>query len=447
MILIRNFILVGFLLLGNLTFSQQVIDQIIAVVGDETILKSEIEAQVIQMKSQGYVSDIDLNCEVLEEMLFQKLLLKQAINDSIDVTVAEVDNELNRRLGVFINQLGSEQRLEEYYGKSILDIKTEFRTMIKEQLLTQRMQQELTMNVKITPSEVKSYFKRIPEDSLPELPSSYQLQQIVIYPKISKEEKEKCLTRINQYRERILSGDDFSTLAVLYSDDPGSSPQGGELGFVSRTDLVPEFASAAFNLQNPDDVSRVVETEFGYHILQLIEKKGNLVNVRHILVTPKTDRESENMAKLELENIRIKLMADSIQFETAASEYSEDEMSANSGGNMVNQMTGESWFDESELDPLASSVIRQMSTGEVSKVIKTRDYRGKTVYKIYKLKRKVERHIANINDDYTYFQNLALEEKKADEIKDWIEKSLESTYVRIDSSYLNCRFKYADWIK
>jgi peptidyl-prolyl cis-trans isomerase SurA len=447
MILIRNFILVGFLLLGNLTFSQQVIDQIIAVVGDETILKSEIETQVIQMKSQGYVSDIDLNCEVLEEMLFQKLLLKQAINDSIDVTVAEVDNELNRRLGVFINQLGSEQRLEEYYGKSILDIKTEFRTMIKEQLLTQRMQQELTMNVKITPSEVKSYFKRIPEDSLPELPSSYQLQQIVIYPKISKEEKEKCLTRINQYRERILSGDDFSTLAVLYSDDPGSSPQGGELGFVSRTDLVPEFASAAFNLQNPDDVSRVVETEFGYHILQLIEKKGNLVNVRHILVTPKTDRESENMAKLELENIRIKLMADSIQFETAASEYSEDEMSANSGGNMVNQMTGESWFDESELDPLASSVIRQMSTGEVSKVIKTRDYRGKTVYKIYKLKRKVERHIANINDDYTYFQNLALEEKKADEIKDWIEKSLESTYVRIDSSYLNCRFKYADWIK
>lgn len=443
----KKILVLCFVLIAGQGFSQQLIDQIVAVVGDEIILESEIEAQAIQLRSQGYVGNRDVNCEVLEEMLFQKLLLLQAQVDSIEVTYAEVDGELSRRLGVFINQLGSEQKLEEYYGKSISDIKSEFREMIREQLLTQRMQQQLTVDVSLTPSEVKKFFNKIPEDSIPFLPATYQIKQIAVYPKVSEEERERCERVINEYRDRIINGDDFSTLAVLYSDDPGSSPAGGELGFVSRTDLVPEFAAAAFNLQSTDDVSRVVETEFGYHILQLIERRGNLVNVRHILVTPKTGRSSENQAKADLELVREKVLADSLSFEDAAAEYSEDEMSANSGGTMQNMQTGKIWFNEDQLDPLAKDVLKRLKPGELSKVIKTRDMRGKMVYKFFKLERKIEAHQANLKDDYQRFQETAIAEKKQKKIQSWTTETLETTYVRVDSSYVNCKFEYADWAK
>lgn len=444
---IKSSLFIVLMLVSGSLFSQQVVDQIVAVVGDEIILESEIEAQAIQLQSQGYFSSRDINCEVLEEMLFQKLLLKQAQLDSIEVTLAEVDNELNRRLGIFINQLGSEQKLEEYYGKSIIDIKTDFRDMIREQMLTQRMQQQLTADVNVTPTEVRKFFKRIPEDSVPFLPSTYQIKQIVVYPKVSQDEQDRCKRVVDEYRERVLNGDDFSTIAILYSDDPGSAPAGGELGFVSRTDLVPEFAAAAFNLKEAGDISRVVKTEFGYHIMQLIERKGNLVNVRHILVTPRTDRSSENMAKQELEDIRTKVLADSLSFEDAAETYSEDEFSANSGGTVMNQQTGKTWFEENQLDPLAKDVIKNMQTGEVSKVVKTRDMRGKSVYKFYKLEKKIAAHKANLNDDYQRFQEATLSEKKQNVTEEWIINTLETTYVRIDSSYMNCKFEYADWIK
>ncbi len=444
---IKSSLLIGFVLVSGTLFSQQVVDQIVAVVGDEIILESEIEAQAIQLRSQGYFSNRDVNCEVLEEMLFQKLLLRQAQADSIEVTLAEVDNELDRRLGIFINQLGSEQKLEEYYGKTMLEIKTDFRDMIREQMLTQRMQQQLTADINVTPTEVRKFFKRIPEDSVPFLPASYQIKQIAIYPKVSEKEQERCKRVINEYRDRVLNGDDFSTLAILYSDDPGSAPAGGELGFVARTDLVPEFAAAAFNLKETGDVSRVVKTEFGYHIMQLIERKGNLVNVRHILVTPRTDRSSENMAKQELEDIRTKVLADSLSFEDAAEIYSEDEYSANSGGTVMNQQTGKTWFEENQLDPLAKDVIKNLQPGEISKLVKTRDMRGKSVYKFYKLEKKIEAHTANLNDDYQRFQEATLAEKKQKETEQWIKETLETTYVRIDSSYMNCKFEYADWIK
>ncbi len=445
--IIKKSLLFGFVFIVGQGFSQQLIDQIVAVVGDEIILESEIEAQAIQLQSQGYMADRDVNCEVLEEMLFQKLLLLQAQLDSVEITSGEVDGELSRRLSVFINQLGSEQKLEEYYGKSISEIKSEFRDMIREQLLTQRMQQQLTSDVSMTPSEVKKFFNKIPVDSIPYLPATYQIKQIAIYPKVSEEERERCKLVINKYRDRVLNGDDFATLAVLYSDDPGSSPAGGELGFVSRTDLVPEFAAAAFNLKSTDDVSRVVETEFGYHILQLIERRGNLVNVRHILVTPRTGRSSENEAKSDLETVREKVLADSISFEDAAAEYSEDEISANSGGTMQNMQTGKTWFTEDELDPLARDVLKQLKPSAISKIVKTRDMRGKSVYKFFKLERKIEAHKANIKDDYQRFQEIAIAEKKQKSIQNWIEETIETTYVRIDSSYMNCQFEYADWVK
>jgi peptidyl-prolyl cis-trans isomerase SurA len=425
--------------------AQNVIDQVIAVVGDEPILKSEIETQALQMQSQGYISEGDINCELLEEMLFQKLLLKQAKQDSIEITSAEVDNELNRRLGVFIRRLGSEQKLEEYYQKSIPEIKADFRDMIKEQMLTQRMQQQITSDVSMTPAEVREYFNNIPEDSLPLIPTSYTLKQIVMYPKVSDEEKQRCRKKISEMRDRILDGENFSTLAVLYSDDPGSAAKGGELGFVSRTDLVPEFASTAFDLEPEDTVSRIIETEFGFHILKLIEKKGNLVNVRHILVTPRTGVEEQRETRKILQDIRGKIIADSISFEEAAETYSEDESTASSGGTMMNMQTGKTTFAANELDPLARDVIEELEPGELSKVIKTRDARGKPVLKFFKLQKKVPQHQANMKDDYQRYQEEALAKKKQNVINDWINRQLKSTYVKIDDSYQGCEFKYADW--
>lgn len=443
--IIRKILVFVLVVFSAQLMAQKVIEQVVAVVGDEPILESEVETQVMQMKSQGYVSETDLNCEILEELMFQKLLLKQAKQDSIEVSSAEVDNELDRRLSVFIRQLGSEKQLEEYYQKSIPEIKEDFREMIKEQMLTQRMQEQLTSDVSMTPAEVREYFNRIPEDSLPEIPTTYSLKQITMYPKVSEEEKERCLTKIQGMRERILDGESFSTLAVLYSDDPGSAAKGGELGFVSRTDLVPEFASTAFDMKPEDTVSRIIETEFGYHVLKLIERKGNMVNVRHILVTPRTGREEQNETRLELQEIRSKILSDSLSFEKAAELYSEDENTANNGGTMMNMETGKTSFMGSDLDPQARDVVEGLDVGELSEVIKTRDYRGKPVLKFFKLQKKTKQHKANLKDDYQRYYDEALEKKKQKLIEEWVKRQLKSTYVRVDASYQGCEFQYADW--
>ncbi len=443
--IIRKILVFVLVVFSAQLMAQKVIEQVVAVVGDEPILESEIETQVMQMKSQGYVSETDLNCEILEELMFQKLLLKQAKQDSIEVGSSEVDNELDRRLSVFIRQLGSEQQLEEYYQKSVSEIKEDFREMIKEQMLTQRMQEQLTSDVSMTPAEVREYFNRIPEDSLPEIPTTYSLKQIAMYPKVSEEEKERCLTKIQGLRERILDGEDFSTLAVLYSDDPGSAAKGGELGFVSRSDLVPEFASTAFDMKPEDTVSRIIETEFGFHVLKLIERKGNMVNVRHILVTPRTGREEQKETRLELQEIRSKILSDSLSFEKAAELYSEDENTANNGGTMMNMETGKTSFVASDLDPQVRDVVENLDVNQLSEVINTRDYRGKPVLKFFKLQKKTEQHKANLKDDYQRYYDEALEKKKQKLITEWVKRQLKSTYVRVDSSYQGCEFQYADW--
>ncbi|HPD24522.1 MAG TPA: peptidylprolyl isomerase, partial [Bacteroidales bacterium] len=269
-----------------------VIDQIVAKVGNEIILKSDIENQYYQVLAQGYVEEEDLRCEVLEELLFQKLLYLQAKADSIQVTDREVESELDRRLSIFITQYGSEEKLEEYFGKSISEIKSDFRELIREQMMTQKVQQKLTSDIKVSPSDVRMFYESLPKDELPVIQGYYEFSEIVIVPKITKEEKEKTIEKLNNIRERIIQGESFATMAILYSEDPGSASKGGELGFVSRTDLVPEFSAVAFNLTSTNDVSRVVETEYGFHIIQLIERKGNLMNFRHILITPKPDDKS-----------------------------------------------------------------------------------------------------------------------------------------------------------
>ncbi|MDA3819165.1 MAG: peptidylprolyl isomerase, partial [Candidatus Delongbacteria bacterium] len=333
----------------------------------------------------------------------------------------------------------------EYYQKTIPEIKSDFREMIKEQMLTQRMQQQLTNDINVTPAEVRQHFNSIREDSIPVVPATYRIKQIAIYPKVSEKEKQRCLDKINELRDRILDGENFNTLAVLYSDDPGSAQKGGELGFVNRTDLVPEFASIAFDMDEDDPVSRVVETEFGYHILKLIERKGNQVNVRHILISPKTGSEAQQQAKKELRNIRAQILADSLSFEKAAEVYSEDENTKNSGGTVMNPQTGETQLEASDLDPLVRSDIENLDEGEIPDVIRTRDERGKTVYKLFKLDKKTEKHTANLKQDYQRYKDITLNKMKEKVIQKWIENQLNQTYVHIEPAYQNCEFQYTNW--
>ncbi|MDY0161231.1 MAG: peptidylprolyl isomerase [Bacteroidales bacterium] len=432
----------------QLIHSQEVIDQIVAIVGNQPILKSDIENQYIQMISQGYYgTSVDLKCEILEDLLFQKLLLIQAQKDSIEVGNKEVESELNRRLSVFINQVGSEQKLEEYYGKSIVQIKEEFRSIIKDQLLTQRMQAKLTEDVEITPSEVKSYYEDLHPDSIPIIEESYELSQIVKIPGISEQEKNNCISKLEEIRDRIINGEKFSTMAILYSQDPGSASKGGELGFVSRTDLVPEFSAVAFSLTNTEDVSRIVKTDFGYHIIQLIERKGEMVNIRHILIVPETDQMAIDSLKNELSKIREKILSDSVSFEDAAELYSDDEETSQNNGKIMNPYTGSGKFTPDMLDVPTNRIIKKLQEGEISNPFVTTDQQGKTVVKIIKIDQKVTEHLATIEEDYQELYEYALNLEQQKTVKKWIKDRVEKTYIKIDESYKGCEFIYADWNK
>lgn len=434
-------------LISYVSISQEVIDQVIAIVGNEVILKSDIENQYIQIMSQGYNPDAsDLKCDILEELMFQKLLYLQSVKDSVVVTDKEVETELDRRLGVFINQLGSESKLEEFYGKSINEIKSDFRGIIKEQLLTQRVQSSLTANVKVTPSEVKTFFESIPKDSIPFVEAYYELSEIVISPVIGKAEKDATIEKLNGIRERILNGESFATLAILYSEDPGSSSKGGELGFVSRTDLVPEFASVAFNLTSTEDVSRVVETEYGFHIIQLIEKKGNMMNFRHILLTPSVSIDQIQAAETKAEEVYNLIATDSLTFDMAVKTYSDGDSKYNNG-KVMNPYYGNTKLSDDFVDPYTRKAVAGLKPGEYSKPFLAANSKGIKVMKIVRLDVRVDSHVANLKDDYQEIQQYALQKENQKVIEKWINNKLESTYIKIDGSYSNCDFKFGDWYK
>lgn len=421
-----------------------VVDEIVAIVGNKPILKSDIENQKLQLEAQGYFASGDIRCEILEELLFQKLLLNQAMLDSIEVSAKEVNAEIDRRLRYFVNQIGSEEKLEEFYNKSIPEIKEEFRILIRDQLLTQRMQGELTADISVTPSEVKKFFNKLPVDSLPLVNTEIELNQIVLSPDIKNTEILAVKERLEEFRKRISSGESFTTLAALYSEDPGSSAKGGELGFVGRGDLVPEFAAVAFNLKGKE-VSRIVKTEFGYHIIQLIEKKGELINVRHILLKPKVSAEAMSNALTKLDSIKTLIEKDSISFKNACWKFSDDQDTRANGGLMINPMTGSSKFEIADLDPAVYRAVKDLNINEISEPFKTKDKNNYDVYKIVQLKSKTSPHKANLEDDYQLIQDIALAEKQQKFMDKWVVQKKESTYIRIKDEYKNCDFQLTDW--
>lgn len=423
--------------------NNEVLDQIVAIVGDEIVLSSQVRERELQMKEAGVTIDEEAKCQIVEELLFTKMLLNQAAKDSIFVSEQQVDYEMNRRMRFFISQFGSQEKMERFYGKSIIELKSELRPMVEEQLLVQQMQQSLTAEIKVTPSEVRTFFDKLPKDSLPYIDSEVSLAQIVKEPPISKEEITRVKEKLNGLLKRVREGEDFGTLAFLYSEDPGSSRENGELGFMTRDMLVPEFSRVLFNMQ-PGEVSEIVETPFGYHIIQMIEKRGQEVNSRHILIKPKVKAEDLYEAKLYLDSIYNVLQAnDTITFEEMAELVSDDKDTRNNGGVMINPMTGTSRFQMDELskiDPSLFFVIGQLKAGEISKPESATLQDGTKVYRIIKVNEVTEPHVANMQQDYQRLQSLAKVEKENTVMGEWVNDNINSYYIKIDEQYQSCPF-------
>ncbi|MDD3877809.1 MAG: peptidylprolyl isomerase, partial [Bacteroidales bacterium] len=370
--------------LFSYTASQaQVIDRIIAVVGKDIILKSDIESQFLQYRAQG-IQDAGLNCDIFEELLTQKLLLQQAYVDSIEISESQIESEMDRRLRYFISQIGSQEKLEAYYNKSINEIKADFKPLIQEQMLVQQVQSKIIDNIKITPSEVRRFFNALPPDSLPLISSEVEIGHIVKIPEISQAIKDETRQRLNTYRERIVNGADFTALAVMYSDDPGSARKGGELGFFNRGELYPEYETVAFGLA-AGEISPIVETKAGFHIIQLIERRGERINTRHILLQPRPSVEDIAKAKNTLDSVYDAITAGSLTFEEAVIQYSDDP-SKNNAGIIVNPNSLSSKFETSDLEPSVFFVVDKMILGEISNPVPMRTEEGLQAYRILYLK-------------------------------------------------------------
>lgn len=416
------------------------IDDVVGVVGKQTVLLSDIENELERLSGQGMVANDDSRCIVLEELLFQRLLVNQADLDSMQVSDAQVNAELENRMRYYIQQAGSEQKLEAFMGKSISELKEDFRDDLRRVLLARNMQSKITGDIKVTPSEVRTFFNAFPQDSLPFIDAEIEIAQIVRKAPVNPDERQMVLDKMEKLRQRIIDGEDFAAMAVLYSED-GSAPMGGELGFKYRSELVPEFAAAAFSLKGKE-VSQVIESQYGFHIVQLISRKGEQANVRHILMSPKIRTVDFQIASSFLDSIKSEISSGKIDFAAAAQKYSDDEESKNNNGNVVNMATGTTRFTNDELDPGLFFVLDKMKVGDISVPVKYQTMDGKQAYRIILLKTRTSPHRANLKEDYQRIQAVAVQNKQNKVLSDWVKKKQAVTYVKVDEKYRNCKFRY-----
>ena len=423
-------------------------EEVAWVVGDEPIYKSEIEEQYMQMQYEKTPIDGNPYCVIPERIAIDKLFLHQAKIDTVQVQDAMVMQQAESRINFFIANLGSKEKVEEYFRKPLPELKEQMIDVIRNQYTIQEVQRTLTKNVKATPADVRKYFTSLPADSVPYIPQQVEVQMLSLNPVIPQQEIDDVKARLRDYTNRINSGEsEFSTLAILYSED-GSSMYGGEIGFKSRSELVPEFASVAFNLNDPKKVSKIVETEFGYHIIQLIEKRGDRINVRHILLRPKVSDKDLTEAVTRLDSIRKDIVAKKFSFEDATQYISQDKDTKNNKGIMVNKRTGNTKFEMADLPQEMAKVVDKMKEGEISEPFIMMDpSRNKQIVVIAKLTRRIDGHKANLSDDYQTLKGMYENNKKAKIIDDWVKKKQKETYVRIEDGWRNCEFKYDGWLK
>ncbi len=442
-----------FVLIASAVGAQNnVIDEVVWVVGDEAILKSDVENERLNAQYENRRFDGDPYCVIPEELAVQKLFLHQAEIDSVEVSDQEVLQRVEQRTSWLIDQFGSKEKLEEYYNKSYTQIREMLRDNIREGMRVQQMQQKIIGDIKLTPAEVRNYFSKLPKDSIPFVPTQVEVQIIELMPKISEKEIERVKAQLREYADRVNKGEtSFSILARFYSQDPGTAARGGEGGFTGRGELVPEFANVVFNLTDPKKVSKVFETEFGYHIAQLIEKRGDRVNYRHILLRPEVDKKDIDAALARLDSIGDDIRKAKFSFDDAATWLSQDKDTRNNHGLLANPQNSTSRFEMQQLASLISQdvakVVEKMQIGEISKAFTMINSKGKEVCAIVKLKNRIDGHKATITEDYQRLKSMVTAKRSEEKIQKWIVEKQKNTYVRINPTWRNCDFKYPGWIK
>ena len=430
-----------------------VIDEVIWVVGDEAILKSDVEAARLDF---GASINGNPYCVIPEQLAIQKLFLHQAQLDSIEVAASSINPYVESRLNELVMRAGSKEKLEEYYHKTMTQIREMMFESVKEQETVKKVRAKLTENIKVTPAEVRRYFKDLPEDSLPWIPAQVEVQIVTLQPLIPQEEIDRVKEELRDYTERINSGESsFSTLAILYSEDPGSARYGGEMDYTGRGMLDPAFANVAFSLSDPSKVSKIVESEFGFHIIQLIDKRGDKVKVRHILRKPRLDQKNIDEALMRLDSIAEDIRVGKFTFEEAAAYISDDKDTRNNHGLMTNvkadETTGEyvrtSRFQLQDLPQEVAKVVSGMNTGEISKPFTMINSKGKEVCAIVKLKSQIQAHKASMAEDFQVLKNVVLNKRQEEKINEWIKEKQKTTYVRINEDWRDCDFEYPGWVK
>lgn len=437
-------------------FSQSanhVIDEVIWVVGDEAILRSDVETARLE-----FGANISGNpyCVIPEQLAIQKLFLHQAQLDSVDIPASNVSANVEERLNQLIMRAGSKEKLEEYYHKTMTQLREMLFESTKEQYTVQKVRENLTSDIKVTPAEVRRYFKDVPQDSLPWIPAQVEVQIITMQPRIPQEEIDRVKDELREYTERVNSGESsFSTLAILYSEDPGTARYGGELDYTGKGELDPAFANVAFSLTDPKKISKVVESEYGYHIIQLIDKRGDKVKIRHILRKPRLDQADIDVAIARLDTVAEDLRKEKFTFDEAAPYLSDDKDTRKNKGLMTNtkydQSTGEqtrtSRFQLQDLPQEIAKVVSTMNTGEISEPFMMINNKGKEVCAIVKLKAHIKAHRATMAEDFQILKDVVLAKRKEEKIKEWIKEKQQTTYIRINEEWRNCEFEYPGWIK
>ncbi|MCQ2190050.1 MAG: peptidylprolyl isomerase [Paludibacteraceae bacterium] len=430
-------------------FSQNnIVDEIAWIVGDEIILKSDVEEQRVRMQMEGEKINGDPYCYIPEQMALTKLFLDQARIDSIEADEKQVDQQVEMRLNYMVGQIGSKDKLAEYFMKDYEDIRNELKEMVRTQQLVQQVQNKIVGHVQSTPAEIRKYVNSLPDDSLPNIPNQVEVQILTVEPYITKEEIEEVKDKLRDFQKRCDDGStSFSTLAIFYSEDTESAKRGGELGFMGRGQLVKEFADVAFAMYEPGKISKIVESEFGFHIIQLIERKDEKVNTRHILLKPKASLENMNKAKERIDSIANIINEKKFTFEQCVALYSTDKNTRNCSGILTNMQTGSTKHQMQELPQEVGRAVYSLEEGEISKPFLMVDRSGKQVYCIAKLRSKTKAHKADMSHDFALLKNMYEAHKKQEKLDNWIAKKQKQTYVRIDEKWKKCDFEHEGWIK
>lgn len=434
-----NIFFFSLLLTISLQAQRKVIDKVVAIVGSEYVQLSEVEEQFSLVSQQRGGLPPEARCQILEQQLSQNLLLNQARLDSVFVADEEVEVQLNARIDRILSYMnGDVKQFEEYYGQSVNEVKDEFRQDLKNQLLTERMRGTIISNVNVTPSEVKDFFDQIPSDSLPYFNSEVEVGEIVMVPEVNEEQRNIAITKLENLRQQIVDGADFAELAQKNSDDPGSGRIGGDLGWTSRGKFVPEFEAAAYGLEE-NELSEIVESQFGFHLIQLLERRGNRIHTRHILIRPLITEADLALTRSKLDTVRQLIQTDSITFSQAVKRYSnEDTQSFNNDGRMVNSITGNTFFEVGDLDPDIYFTVDTMKLNDLSAPFEFQSPSGETSYRIVQLQSRTDPHVASLKQDYSKIRQAAIDSKKNEYISKWLENKVEATYIQIDAMYRTC---------